>query len=101
MGLTYQAWNNDDLFFDVNFSGAEVLGRVFNLAGIDTGMPDRIPYQSDVEDVKNWVEKLKQMDKTLLAEIPTHLYVGTLDDLERYIEEFIDFLNKCQGYQAI
>lgn len=104
MGICYVNNKDDNIYFDVNFSGAKILAKIYALAGIKLTMLDRIPYSADGDSLPDIIAKLKKIMplETHKIENYNHLSIMSQETFDMFCQDFISFLAKCkiEGYKS-
>lgn len=125
MGRTYHSIKNENLTFDVNFCGADVLGYAVAAVGEQyhdkhleeyekkIGQKlDRAPstkYKTTKKECLQMASKLEDffVNNTNQKEIISvyneckHCIDGDMSDFIWFVKEWIEFLRTCEGYKVI
>lgn len=106
MGLEYIPKNTKIDSFDVNVSGADILGIVLVGLGIypKTNSPVvRIPYKQTADECKETSKKLAEIHDKQIRKFYNEcmtLIDGGEDELIDYIRQWQTFLQECDGYET-
>ncbi len=127
MGVTYSAciktknkktvkipphagWHGNFLYYDVNFSGADLLGHIHlkAKAGITDAYPrfegdtPRVPYTADKSQCAAWASKIEKLTKSQLKEILDECpcFDGSADEFQVFVNDWAWFLKNCGGYEV-
>lgn len=110
MGITYcpKKRKRGVSDFDVNFSGADLLGYLHNVAGIETVQPMakggvlRIKYEATEAQCRKWADKIEKLsDEQKLAACKDAQWGGTTAEFLEWVAEWIKFLRNCRGYESL
>lgn len=110
MSLTYYPRNKSIKAFNVNVSGADLLGGTHHSFGLSVSdsrfaPPYRVPYSMKAKDAKATARLLAaKTDDEIRSAIKTeHLefcWGGTLDEFVMWVRSWGNFLQSCRGYEA-
>jgi len=112
MGRTHTA-NSDGSFFDLNFSGVDVIGQVHNAvdAPYKKIYPNEIFYSpltvATKEQAEECAEKIKNADDKVFTTIFEEFREMTIskdmtfEEFKRWVYNWADWLEKSGGYRVI
>lgn len=116
MGRTYKANRKKMRSFDINFAGANLLGYLHQAAGAGLYVPEKdsmlehyrefpsTVFSMTKEEAIQCADALKKVDTNAvldkMEETSCHLWNGTREEFHSWVREWIEWLEKSDGYEV-